>query len=419
LTPDPAAISTAPTPRQVGACALGLSFFCWAHVTITRQPFPGSPASHDVGLYAAPFVALLTALLPGARSWRAGWPAGWRLTLAGCAMWLLVAIAASSRAPDALLALTWTGGLLLAMALLLGGVDRKGLAVGLAIGVAAELPLMLYQVVAQTTWPVAAIQNWASGDLSPAVRGAAVLGDGRWLRPYGLMPHPNVAGGVAAAACVLLAETWLCERRVWQLAAVAAAEAETLLSFSRSAWLGALCGLAVLALLRRRALRGLVWTAAVPAMLFLATFSGFIADRASARGTLESDSLSQRIYLVQTSLRFWKEQPLLGIGPAQFAEREVATYGSGFIPEPVHNGVFLVLSETGLLGLAGAGLMAYGIALRIAKAREWGVLATALAVLPPLMLDQYLMTFATGLMLLAAMLSPPLPDTARPPNHGA
>jgi len=390
---------------RVAAFLLGLSFFCWAHLTISRQPFPGSPASHDIGLYAAPVIAMFAIVA----AWRNVRLVDSRVVIAGGLLWVLACVATSRGALDPALALSWTVSLVVALCLILAGVDRRAMAAAMAIGVAASLPVMLFQVAAQTTWPAATIQGWAGGELSPAVKGAAVLGEQRWLRPYGLMPHPNIAGGIAAIACVLLASVWLREGRLWQLLSVAAAFSETLLSFSRSAWIGAICGLAVLAFVRRGDLRGLSLALILPGLLFACLFGGLVLQRVQASGTLEDNSLSQRMYLVQTALLFWRQHPLAGIGPAQFSQAEVDLYGQAFIPEPVHNAVFLVLAETGSVGLLGAALVVVGVAGRVVRAREWETLAAGLAVLSPLMLDHYFMTFSTGLILVAAMLACSMP----------
>ena len=387
--------------RRLASLLLGLSFFCWAHLTISRPLFPGSPASHDIFVYASPLIALAALVA----AWSARRLHANRWLLAGSLLWLLAALAGVPGATDPALALTWTLWLAIALTLLASGVDRPAMGAGLAVGALASLPVMIFQAMAQTTWPAAAIQGWAGGELGPAVRGAAVLGDERWLRPYGLMPHPNIAGGVAALACVLLAAVWLRERRLWQLAGSAAAFSDVLLSFSRSAWLGAAAGLVLLICLRRGGTRPLLAAIVLPALLFGLACGGLIVQRTAASGTLESDSLSQRIYLVQTAMQLWHVQPLVGIGPAQFSQAEVDAYGPSFIPEPVHNSLFLVLAESGVLGLAGATVVAAIAGKGMLKRRDWETTATALAVLSPLMLDHYLMTTGIGLMLVAAAVS--------------
>ena len=393
----------------VASFLLGASFFCWAHLGIARSPFPGSPASHDVLFYASEILAVAVAALAAWRSRKLEWP---RLVLLGGVVWLAACLVSSWSAIDPVLGLTWTAALLVAMCCLLAGVHRPGLTAGMALGVLGSLPIMLFQVIAQTTWPTAAIEGWPGGELTGAVRGAAVLGEQRWLRPYGFTLHPNIAGGLAAVACVLLTAAWFRERRVWQLPLVAAAFAETLLSFSRSAWIAALLGLAALALIRRANLRPLLLALALPTLLFVITLGGLALQRTAASGTLEDDSVSQRIYLAQTALQVWRGHPLFGIGPAQFNQREVDLYGPSFIPEPVHNAILLVLAETGMVGLAGATLVVAGIARRIKLRRDWGALGVGLALLSPLMLDHYLLTSPIGLVLLAGVLAQDVSDSA-------
>ncbi len=236
-------------------------------------------------------------------------------------------------------------------------------------------------------------------------QGAAVLGAQRWLRPYGLTPHPNIAGGLAAVASILLAAVWLRERRTWQLLLVAAASAEALLTFSRSAWIGLALGLSSLAFARRKQLWPLVAAICLPAVIFVVAFGGLVSARTAATGTLEDDSLSQRTYLAGTALQLWRDHPIFGVGPAQFSQQEVDLYGSGFIPEPVHNGALLVLAETGIIGLAGAGLLTAGIVWRMARQRDWGAISAGLAVVSPLMLDHYVLTSGIGLILVGSLLA--------------
>ena len=387
----------------VASFLLGVSFFCWAHVVIARTDFPGSPAPHDVALYPSEILGLVVAMLGASRLVGKHMPS--RLVLIGGGMWLVASLVATWTARDPGLAVAWIVALLVAICVVLTGVDRSSLGKGMAVGALGSFPVMLFQIASQTTWPIAAIEGWQGGELSAAVKGAAVLGDQRWLRPYGLTPHPNIAGGLAAVACVVLAAAWVRERQAWQLPVAAVAFAETLLSFSRSAWIGALIGLAVVVVVRRGNIRPVLVAVAIPMVIFAVAFGQLALQRTEATGTLEADSLSQRIYLVQTAVQFWRQKPLFGIGPAQFNQQEVDTYGPGFIPEPVHNAVFLVLAETGLVGLIGAVLLVGGIAGRTKRESDWDSLAASLAVMSPLMLDHYLLSSAVGLTLVAAVLA--------------
>ncbi|MHB8619890.1 MAG: O-antigen ligase family protein, partial [Chloroflexota bacterium] len=346
------------TPAAAISFLLGASFFCWAHLTVVRTVFPGSPADHTIALYPTEILALAAIALGwwrrrGGDRPRAGGLRG--LAVAGGALWLAAAVAGSLHARDPVLAAAWTLSLAVALGCLSAPLDKRALVAGLALGVAASLPAMLIQAARQTTWPAAAINGWSGGELTGAVRGAAVLGSRRWLRPYGLTPHPNIAGGLAAIACVLLAAAWLRHGGRWQLAMAAAGFGEALLSFSRSAWIGMLLGIVLLVSMYRGRTRSLLLALALPAVLFGAALGPLVPRRTEAAGPLEANSLSQRVYLARAALDFWSGRPLLGIGPAQFGQWEVDRYGAGFIPEPAHNAALLILAETGVLGLAGAG----------------------------------------------------------------
>jgi hypothetical protein len=403
---------------RIGSFLLGVSLFCWLHLRAERMPFPGSPASHDLLLYPAELLAVAVLVRgfhrnprpvsAGATPSRSAVMGSIRprgLVLAGAVVWLLAAGISGASAADPVLSWTWTLALALALGCALMGVDRQALQAGLAIGIAVSVPIMLYQVVGQTTWPAGSLNGWP-GELTGAVRGTAVLGSQRWLRPYGLTLHPNIAGGFAAVGCVLFAWGWLRGRNPWQLALTSTALAEVLLSFSRSAWLGALLGLALLILMVRQNRGALLLALAVPTVGFAATLGTLALARAEASGQLESDSISQRVYLAGTAVRFWREQPVLGIGPAQFSEHEVQAYGASFTPEPVHNGPLLVLAETGLFGLAGAALFTCGIILSLVQSRDWQRAAAGLALSGPLLLDHYLLTSPMGVILLGVTLAP-------------
>ncbi len=409
MLPPDARLTAAPIARviawRVFSLSFGASAFLWVPWVFRFGAQGAFYASHNINLYPSALLGLVVALC-APRSHRRV-----RLLLIGGGLWLLAALASSAfEADDPRLALFWSFHLGLALALLVRGASSGDFRAGLGLGCLASLPLMIWQVIQQRSSPGGLLGGLLL-NIRPEEHGAAVLEPGRWLRPYGLTPHPNITGGLAALACVLLARAWLEQRRGWQLALVAVAWAEVLLSFSRSAWAGCILGMTALLLLGyRRHDQALLSALAVPLMLFFLVYTPLVTARVSPRpSSLEASSLTERFFLARTAMRLWLQDPLLGVGPANAGLRELALYGPDFIPEPIHDGPLLVLAETGLVGLLGAALATAALAIRALRTGDLRSLAVLATAAPPLLLDHYLLTTPVGLLALAGALSPERP----------
>ena len=178
------------------------------------------------------------------------------------------------------------------------------------------------------------------------------------LRLFSL--HPNLTGTFLAAQLVLVSGLLLSSRgwrRVTLLSIFLATLPALYLTRSRTAWIAALVGLAVLVLARRMSRR--VWgglTAAAIA-LFLAVLLIAPLREAVLRPSSSSQSLSQRIYLWDASARLVAENPLRGIGLNNyFAHGRTAVTPSYYDNTDKslhpHNLLLAVAEGSGLIGLA-------------------------------------------------------------------
>lgn len=205
--------------------------------------------------------------------------------------------------------------------------------------------------------------------LDPADSGVSVVQAAgvRWLRPYGLLPHPNILAGYLGVGLLLLLPL-LTSRRVglwwggtslflfalWAL----------LLTFSRAAWGGVIIGGAVwwvsLLLFQRRhipftQLMVTFGLALLVVLLFVLLYSPFLLARAGiTTESIEQRSVSDRIVYNQIAFEVIERSPIIGIGVANYqwyAARYLAGTDMDLKGQPVHNIYLLLWTELGLIGL--------------------------------------------------------------------
>jgi hypothetical protein len=373
----------------------------------------------DVALSAGD-IALLALALAGLLTARqqppAGWPPGARLGLGAGGVLVLCLAASAFGAPAPLLSLACCVAVLAGLSAYATIVRREWLAEGILCGGAVllvlELPLVIAQIVTQSTFPTGRLLDGWADEQTAAMPGAAVLiaPDGaRWQRALGSFPHPNILGGFAAVA-VVCALPYLAggRRRRLVLALWAVAWVEVLLSFSRSALLAALLGCGCWALGQIRAwptLRHITRAAGPPCAAIVlgltltgATLPGRYLPTSS---TLTSPAVTDRLLLDTIAVRLIRAHPVTGVGAGNFTLAELLPPFNAVSVDPVHVVPLLVAAEAGIAaGLAWLALvLAQPLALwQLGRWRgiQWTGLALPATLLTLALFDHYLWTFAPG-----------------------
>jgi O-antigen ligase len=198
-------------------------------------------------------------------------------------------------------------------------------------------------------------------------RGVSVVqaGDVRWLRPYGLLPHPNMYAGTLVLGLLGVGAWMVSGRRVIWLAGTIIALLGLWvlgLTFSRAAWGGLVIGaLVMLPFLWRAPVwrsRLLISLGAMigAGVLFVALYHPFLLARVGANNeSVEQRSISDRRVFTDFALRSIRETPMLGVGIGNFpwkASYYLMFYNYDLLGDSVHNIYLSVLAELGLIGLA-------------------------------------------------------------------
>lgn len=259
--------------------------------------------------------------------------------------------------------------------------------------------------------------------------GASVVmvGEGRWLRAYGLTQHPNVLGGLLMASFWVVIGHLLTQRgwrRIALLSLVAVGWGTLLVTFSRAVWLGTAVGGVVLAGLllfwpgaagrpERPVSRSAVTLLAGVLVAVLLVF--VLANRQLLRPRLglvsqgvEIRSLDERVELNKAALTLIGLRPWLGVGVSNFSEAllrltpvSVSRYRDY---SPVHNVLLLTTAELGLLGglmwlvLLISPWLALWLRRRHLQMTPWwaGLNAALAALMVVSFLDHYLWSFQQG-----------------------
>jgi O-antigen ligase len=206
----------------------------------------------------------------------------------------------------------------------------------------------------------------------PAASGASVIeaSGRRWLRAYGLTPHPNVLGGYLSMMVCFVAGAWLASPRSWRwlLAPLSLGAAGIFVSFSRSAWLGlGAAGVYAMALLRpwtrlpalsaaqRRRWMGIAVGGGFALVVLGVAFRDLLITRFLRLGNpLESASIQERIRDAGQGWMLIRNRPLRGVGTGTYIEALWAWANATGREFPafqhVHNVPLLAAAELGVGG---------------------------------------------------------------------
>ncbi len=344
--------------------------------------FPGAPRSFTI-FYSTGFLIFWPMLwtvvwwllmgLPGIKNlWRDRTRRWWMFMLLGFAIWALLSSQwayTHDFRPEvtAGTALPFSLSILFAIVVACAAPSRRILVIALIIGLVWNSGLTFLQVANQGSIGLQAIGEFR---IAPD-NGASIVqaGDVRWLRPYGLLPHPNMLAGFLIVG-LLAATTWVLSKRpmTWFVGTIITLGGlfALLLTFSRAAWGGFAVGLVVIFVLAwrdsgssRRFLRleplFTLGMALVVGIVFVLLFQNFLLARAGINTeSIELRSVSDRAVYTQFALRSIRETPVLGLGIGNFPWR--ASYYLMFTDydlrgDNVHNIYLSAWAELGIIGL--------------------------------------------------------------------
>jgi len=172
-------------------------------------------------------------------------------------------------------------------------------------------------------------------------------------RITGPAAHVMTLSGLLLPASLLFLVLWIHDRKnVWLLAGTVIVTFALLLTLTRSAWLGWLCAIAVLLILKWP--RAIAYT--VPLLVIFVTLApmGLFSRMVSTFNTRQESNLD-RIRMIQAGVEIIKDYPLLGVGPANVKE-VYPLYRRHDAPRfripHLHNNVVQIWAERGILALA-------------------------------------------------------------------
>ena len=285
-----------------------------------------------------------------------------------------------------------------------------------------------HQVLTQNVWG----WSWLGvAAQDPSSLGVSVVQTGglRWLRAYGIFPHPNILGawsalGVLCATHLYLTAKRQAERAAWLIVQTAFVTC-LFYSFSRAAWLAAAMGLVAMAFSLARTLPKDEWRRLkvekrlaifVVPLLAAACLTVANGDLVWTRATVQASrteriSLDVRAQSLRDGLAVYAAYPFFGTGPSNYLPALATAKNLTTSPaplEPPHLVWLLALAETGTVGFAAIwfALASVGVLLRksrrTADARLWSLaLAAAAAWTVALLFDHYAWSLWSGQTLTA------------------
>jgi O-antigen ligase len=241
---------------------------------------------------------------------------------------------------------------------------------GVTAGLGVSGLVAILQAAAQSPIGLSEIGEYS---IRSGARLSVLVADGlRYLRPYGLTPHPNPLGGLLAAALPVTYTAFIVSRKAWLTASLLGVTLigwfALLLTFSRSAWVGlaggGVCwvGMSLLGKFKLSAgqITRMVLSLALIigiGLLFIGLYPEFIFARTGLGDTQnEQRSLVDRVFFTEYTLEMIAKNPVFGVGIgmndweiAQAIVRDPRK--PALIGYPVHNVPLLILAELGIVGI--------------------------------------------------------------------
>lgn len=276
--------------------------------------------------------------------------------------WAFVAETRPEIAQNATLQLLIAAGFILV--LICTQPSSKWISLSIILGVLINVVLGGLQVATQGSIGLSILGEFV---LDPVKSGVSVIQSGniRWLRPYGLLPHPNVLAGFIVIGIFALTR-WLIHEKRWirilSNLTLVSFFWTLLLTFSRGAWLGFfIAGLIVIPAVYRhyRFNRKIITSISlliIAGLCFVAIYSSLLLTRTGiGEESIELRSIADRIVYSQIAQDIIEENTFVGIGAGNFP-----WYASYYLHnftdydlqgDHVHNIYLEIWSELGLVGL--------------------------------------------------------------------
>lgn len=220
-----------------------------------------------------------------------------------------------------------------------------------------------------------------------------------FLRAYGTLPHPNILGGFQLFAIFITLSFYLenCSifsKKTYRIILLGQGVG-LLLSFSRTAALGALILALVVLTFKKITRHSITKTVAI---ILLAVMAIFFLRGVANQSFWKSEPVFLRIKMAEANFERFLSSPLLGRGWGTGPEELTAFSDFPFYffeKQPVHNIFVLALADLGLAGLAMLIFALYS-SVRLSLVREKFFALGLIAFLPIGMLDHYLLTLPIG-----------------------
>lgn len=221
------------------------------------------------------------------------------------------------------------------------------------------------------------------------------------ILPYGTTAHPNILAGSLVLFVFALFNSLPADGKIRKvrILTILFAISVILLTQSFSAIVGLALGFLMVLLLKRFKLT-------VTTQQFLLFFLAFnliaicILAQFSTKQTQDLTSVTRRAYLNEAAITMILDNPIRGVGLHNFTaqvEKYSQTQEVVRFTQPAHNMLLLLTAETGIIGLSLIGIIILPLLRKKSKCEHPEYI---LALVPIALLDHYLITLQSGLLLL-------------------
>jgi len=261
----------------------------------------------------------------------------------------------------------------------------------------------------------------------PGILGTSVIetSDGRFLRAYGALPHPNILGGFLVICLLFIIYQYFTETNKKKLTIILTsfilAFTALLMTFSRSAWLAFFVSLIFILIFAgvkkelwkkyKLPINKLIVTILLIAIAFSLVKSNLIFTRIQIQERLEIQSITERFSGYNDAWQILKQNAFIGTGLGNYTLKlaDLHPDWQAWQLQPVHNGLFLAIIEFGII----LSLIFIGFTIFIVKylfkllKKRWDELeilfsiSLIIALFVICLFDHFLWSFYFGTMLLA------------------